>query len=114
MMYIGPVMTLVFSFQLPAGVILYWMTGYVFGIFQQLYINRLEKEGNGRPRPGLTAGKLLMEDLRKSDGKTESGAAPGKQLPPGKGKSAKNKIKREKGGKKRRQRRNDLMEVLQK
>lgn len=40
MMYIGPVMTLVFSFQMPAGVILYWMIGYVVSIFQQLYINK--------------------------------------------------------------------------
>lgn len=40
MMYIGPVMTLIFSFQLPAGVILYWTVGYVFQIFQQLYINK--------------------------------------------------------------------------
>lgn len=40
MMYMGPAMTLMFSFQMPAGVILYWMTGYVVSIFQQLYINK--------------------------------------------------------------------------
>lgn len=40
MLYIGPVMTLIFSFQLPAGVVLYWSAGYVFTIFQQLYINK--------------------------------------------------------------------------
>lgn len=40
MMYMGPVMTLLFSFQLPAGVGLYWIVGYVFQIFQQLYINK--------------------------------------------------------------------------
>lgn len=40
MMYIGPIMTLIFSFQLPAGVVLYWICGYVFQIFQQLYINK--------------------------------------------------------------------------
>jgi YidC/Oxa1 family membrane protein insertase len=40
MMYMGPVMTLIFSFQLPAGVGLYWIAGYVFQIFQQLYINK--------------------------------------------------------------------------
>lgn len=46
MMYIGPIMTLIFSFQLPAGVILYWIAGYVFQIFQQLYINKhIKKEG---------------------------------------------------------------------
>jgi YidC/Oxa1 family membrane protein insertase len=40
MTYIGPVLTLIFSFQLPAGVGLYWISGYVFQIFQQLYINK--------------------------------------------------------------------------
>lgn len=40
MLYIGPIMTLIFSFQLPAGVVLYWISGYVFQIFQQLYINK--------------------------------------------------------------------------
>jgi len=40
-LYIGPIMTLMFSFSLPAGVILYWTAGYVFAIFQQLYINKV-------------------------------------------------------------------------
>jgi YidC/Oxa1 family membrane protein insertase len=40
MMYVGPLITLMFSFQLPAGVVLYWIIGYVFQIFQQLYINK--------------------------------------------------------------------------
>ena len=48
MLYIGPLMTLMFSFQLPAGVILYWMAGYVVAIFQQLYVNKyvLKKHEN--------------------------------------------------------------------
>lgn len=44
MMYIGPLMTLYFSFMMPAGVILYWSVGYVFQIFQQLYINKLMRQ----------------------------------------------------------------------
>lgn len=40
MLYVAPIMTLFFSFQLPAGVVLYWIAGYVFQIFQQLYINK--------------------------------------------------------------------------
>lgn len=40
MLYVGPIMTLIFSFQLPAGVGIYWIAGYVFQIFQQLYINK--------------------------------------------------------------------------
>ncbi len=48
MMYIGPIMTLLFSFQLPAGVVLYWMIGYVFAIFQQLYINKYVLKRNDK------------------------------------------------------------------
>lgn len=40
MMYIGPLMTLIFSFQLPAGLGLYWIAGYIVQIFQQLYLNK--------------------------------------------------------------------------
>lgn len=40
MALIGPLMTLFFSFQLPAGVALYWIVSNVFQIFQQLYINK--------------------------------------------------------------------------
>lgn len=40
MLYIGPILTLIFSFQFPVGVILYWIVGYVFQIFQQMYINK--------------------------------------------------------------------------
>ena len=40
MALIGPLMTLFFSFQLPAGVGLYWIVSNAFQIFQQLYINK--------------------------------------------------------------------------
>lgn len=40
MALIGPLMTLLFSFQLPAGVGLYWIASNLFQIFQQLYINK--------------------------------------------------------------------------
>ncbi|NTV90337.1 MAG: YidC/Oxa1 family membrane protein insertase, partial [Clostridiales bacterium] len=40
MKYMGPIMTLMFSFTLPAGVVLYWMAGYVFQIGQQAYVNK--------------------------------------------------------------------------
>ncbi|MDR1439116.1 MAG: YidC/Oxa1 family membrane protein insertase [Clostridiales bacterium] len=39
MMLMGPVMTLIFSFQLPAGVLIYWIAGYIIQIAQQLFIN---------------------------------------------------------------------------
>ena len=40
MMYIGPLLTLVFSFQFPAGLSIYWIVGYLFQIVQQLYMNK--------------------------------------------------------------------------
>lgn len=44
MLYIGPIMTLIFSFQLPAGVGLYWAAGNAFQILQQLYINKVVRK----------------------------------------------------------------------
>ncbi|MCL2057595.1 MAG: YidC/Oxa1 family membrane protein insertase [Oscillospiraceae bacterium] len=40
MQVLGPVMTLIFSFQLPAGVLVYWIAGYMIQIVQQLFINK--------------------------------------------------------------------------
>lgn len=40
MLYIGPFMTLLFAFQVPASASLYWSVSYVFTIFQQMYINK--------------------------------------------------------------------------
>jgi YidC/Oxa1 family membrane protein insertase len=40
MLYIAPVMTLIFSFGFPAGLGLYWTVGNVIQITQQLYINK--------------------------------------------------------------------------
>ena len=40
MMIIGPVMTLIFSFQLPSGVLVYWISGYLIQIVQQLFVNK--------------------------------------------------------------------------
>jgi len=40
MTYMMPLMTLIFSFQFPASLGLYWIVGNVFQIFQQKYINK--------------------------------------------------------------------------
>lgn len=40
MAYISPILTLVVLYTLPAGIGLYWLTGIVFSIFQQIYINK--------------------------------------------------------------------------
>ena len=55
MMYIGPLMTLFFAFQVPASASLYWSVSYTFAIFQQMYINKhiIGKKGSdGKPVPG--------------------------------------------------------------
>ncbi len=49
MLYVGPALTLLFSFQLPAGVGLYWIASYIFQIFQQLYINKFIKKKKEEP-----------------------------------------------------------------
>ena len=54
MMYMGPAMTLIFAFQMPAGVILYWMIGYVVGIVQQLYINKHIKKPDSVPAKAIS------------------------------------------------------------
>lgn len=40
MLYISPLMTLIFSFQFPAGLALYWVAGNIFAIGQQYYVNK--------------------------------------------------------------------------
>lgn len=44
MKLMGPALTLLFSFQLPAGVGLYWLAGNVFQILQQLVLNYFDKK----------------------------------------------------------------------
>ena len=48
MLFVGPLMTLIVSFQMPAGVILYWIVGYLFQIPQQIYINKYIHKHNVR------------------------------------------------------------------
>lgn len=40
MLYISPLMTLVFSLQFPVGMSLYWFVGNLFSIGQQYYVNK--------------------------------------------------------------------------
>lgn len=74
MLYIGPLMTLMFSFQLPAGVILYWMSGYIFAIFQQLYINKYVMKRNNKTDGSAGAGN------KTKDGSKALGGADNKAL----------------------------------
>jgi YidC/Oxa1 family membrane protein insertase len=45
MSYMMPIMFTAFSLFLPAGLALYMLTSYLMGIFQQLYINHLDRKG---------------------------------------------------------------------
>jgi YidC/Oxa1 family membrane protein insertase len=69
MLYIGPLMTLMFSFQLPAGVVLYWMIGYVVAIAQQLYINRYVLKKHLTPEQrALESKKIIYENKQLEPG----------------------------------------------
>ncbi len=43
MMYLMPVLTVVFGYQFPAGLTLYWLTSTLFSLGQQLYFFRVRK-----------------------------------------------------------------------
>ena len=106
MLYMGPVMTLMFSFQLPAGVILYWMAGYVFAIFQQLYLNKQrDKAAALAALKAEAAKKAKIENesaTAEENNKIESGEGTSvKQLPSGDNKIKGGSNKGSKGGNKK-------------
>lgn len=109
MLYIGPVMTLMFGFQMPAGVILYWMVGYVFGIFQQLFINKYVIKKKDKPEAAVAAegekGKILdgTSSSAENNGTIDSSdESVRKQLPEGKNSRTSGKTGgSSKGGKKK-------------
>ncbi len=111
MLYIGPVMTLMFSFQMPAGVILYWMVGYVFAIFQQMFVNKYILNKNKKPVQTAVAtdkNEKITDGTSSSaenNGTIDSGnVAEKKQLPSGSKKGNQGSGKKsgkKKGGKKK-------------
>lgn len=46
MLYFFPVMVIIIAWNLPAGLVLYWIVATVFSIFEQLYINRKYKQNS--------------------------------------------------------------------
>ena len=63
MMWTGPIMTFIFSFQLPAGVLVYWISGYLIQIVQQLFINKLIlKPVQKSNAPNLVKNKNIEEN----------------------------------------------------
>lgn len=49
MMYLMPVLTVVFGYQFPAGVTLYWLVSTLFSLCQQLYFFRVRKSWKKDP-----------------------------------------------------------------
>lgn len=99
MMYMGPAMTLIFAFQMPAGVILYWMIGYVVGIFQQLYINNHIKKVKSAPAKvvdgKLPEGTVNALEAGAGEGTGDAAAGAGEGSPGG---TASSKSKNSSGG----------------
>lgn len=81
MLLMGPVMTLMFSFTLPAGVILYWMAGYVVAILQQLYVNKHILKKNQKADQAVIEGKKKANGG--SAGALEAGAENAGQITDG-------------------------------
>lgn len=106
MLLMGPVMTLYFSFMMPAGVILYWMAGYVFAIFQQLYLNKqrdkaaaLKEAAEKEKAAKLEAEAASTEE--NSNTADNSANTVNKQTPSGDSKGKGKKGGSKKGGKKK-------------
>lgn len=50
MVFLGPLFTLIFFYNFPAAVSLYWATSSIFSVVQQIFINRRIQNGNlGKP-----------------------------------------------------------------
>jgi len=71
MKYFAPLMTLIFSFQLPAGVVLYWIASYAFQIVQQFFINKYaakrKKEMEEMRKARLAAEIAELEEKRRQE-----------------------------------------------
>lgn len=50
MVYVMPVMIAVFTASLPAGVGIYWGTSTIYGIIQQLFVNRSKSSSDNEPK----------------------------------------------------------------
>lgn len=92
MLYIGPIMTLIFSFQLPAGLVLYWSAGYVFTIFQQMYINKHVLKKHETVEVKAIADKPGEDDVAKSSDNSAAKTGGG-NIAKGGGKSGANRNK---------------------
>jgi YidC/Oxa1 family membrane protein insertase len=53
MLLLSPIMTGFISFQVPAGMGLYWIISNIYQIFQQMFMNKfiIKKEANATTKP---------------------------------------------------------------
>jgi YidC/Oxa1 family membrane protein insertase len=66
LLYVMPIMLLVFAFNFPTGVVLYWVTTNVWTMGQQWFMFRkVEHDQPGRPADGK--GKPKPKDKKKRE-----------------------------------------------
>jgi membrane protein insertase Oxa1/YidC/SpoIIIJ len=46
-LYFFPIMVIIIAWNLPAGLVIYWVVATIFSIFEQLYISRKYKTSAG-------------------------------------------------------------------
>lgn len=74
MQYMMPIMTLYFSFILPASMSLYWICTYAFQIGQQYFINKKRDEDKLKKETEKTEGKKdTGNENKKIEGKKDKG-----------------------------------------
>lgn len=69
MLFIAPLITVFFGRSMPAALVIYWITTTVFGIFQQLYVNKMMKAGR-KGAPIIESSQLIEtkpEPAKKKD-----------------------------------------------
>lgn len=68
MMQFMPLMMVFFAFQVPAGLVLYWVVSNIFQFFQQLYATGWGQLWPSRARPTAVAAAAAASAITSSDG----------------------------------------------
>lgn len=75
MIYFFPVITIIFARSLPAALSLYWIITSIFGIFQQMYVNKVIKSNPQERREALEDIKEIEEEYVEENEKEEPKSA---------------------------------------
>lgn len=59
MMYFLPIITVVFGYQFPAGVTLYWLVSTLFSLGQQVVFFRMKEKMNDKEGPGSSVAEVI-------------------------------------------------------